>query len=1277
MKLFFKTLILIAVSAMGVVACEEVNVDEPNIEFNYKTTLTAATPTSPETRVEFSENDETSEIDLKWEVDDEFTVYNNDGIQTGIFTCTDAENGTFSSESTLTEGTIYTAKYNENGDLSSQNGDEINNLDAACQMEAAFIYGDGETITFEHQMAIMTFEFESAVRPAKLVFENGDDIYTVTYSEIEPSNGVYTSHIMIEPCEVETRTLTFSLYATEDAEEEAYDIRTVETSKAYLSGYRYTASVSNLENIAWSGTGTESDPYQIETADQLRNLATKVNSGTNYEGKFFEMMNDIDLGGEDNEFTAIGTYSTSFKGSFNGGNYKVSGLYINQSESYQGLFGCIYSATIKNISVSGSVTGAYQVGGIVGCIIFSTVDNCYNEAKVHGTSADVGGIVGWVNSPSCYVTNCYNIGDISGEIMNIGGIIGYMSSTYTYVINCYNTGNISCTVTDDDSTNIGGIVGMIAANNTVDNCYSTGNMSGGASYIGGVVGQANSSSIINNCYYDSTVYSGGQSYDGVTGVTTNEMQAESFVTELNNNAFTYNESDTTGNAACAWIVVSNDYPALDFDNSPTFTRIATTCIDLGSGTELDPYQIENSTQLLDLATTVNASTNYEGKYFKLTSDIDLGDEAWTPIGTGTTTTNAFGGIFDGDDHSITGLYVNGSSVCQGLFGSVYNGTIKNLYVGGEVTYSATYQHTGLIAGLAMYATFSSCTTLEGSSVSGGNNNVAGIAGYAKGCTFEKCTNNANINSSTRHVGGIAGYCSPDGATAIISCSNTGAINSSNCAGGIAGTFGSGDNTSYIINCSNNGSVKVSSQYAGGLIGVNQGGAIYNSYNTGTIECNDCAGGLVGSHQTYNSYSAIMSNCYTSGSTSGSTNVGLVVGLNDSSIITSCYYDNSNSGSAIGSDSGSSEITSMTTSDMQSKDFITTLNNDAYSISTACAWVMVSSDYPALDFDAVPTFTKIATSCTEVGSGTESDPYKIDNATQLRDLATTVNAGENYSSKYFLMTNNIYLGGEDDEFPVIGNSNNTFNGTFNGDYYTISGLYISGHNGYEGLFGCISGATIENLKVSGNIVKGGMFVGGIVGQSSGSIINNCSSNVTIGSYNSGFAGGIAGLAIDNSIIINCCNTASIESNYDAVSGIASVQKSYIVNCYNIAEKVSGASDSYEFMSTGGIAGHAVDSEIFNCYSSAEVYITYNGVEYEFIPSAESHVGSMPTAVSTESSDHSIIGWNSSTTVSNCYAYSNYSNKSVLNSGVSTYNATNPSIKACTWKLLNGYAVFDWQ
>lgn len=322
--------------------------------------------------------------------------------------------------------------------------------------------------------------------------------------------------------------------------------------------------------------------YQIYTAAGLKAFASAVNSGeVSIDAK---LMNNIDLNGSgDNQWTPIGWYTSDsdccvYSGEFDGGGFEVSGLYIYNTDGtsgqYQGLFGYIGGATIKNLGVRGSVTGYQYVGGIVGRAKAtsedpSTISCCYNAASVEGSDTYVGGVVG---STSYYTTSdCYNIGSVKGS-SRVGGIIGYVD-IYSTITNCYNKGTIEA-LTD----NVGGIVGRMQSSTTVNYCYSAGSVVSAAessTYVGGVVGYPNTNntnpSIVSYCYYDNTVATGVSgavnSDDNGTdycGLSTDDMQGS--VSTIGTLLYYLSQDDNTGWTADTESI-NGGYPILTWQNS--------------------------------------------------------------------------------------------------------------------------------------------------------------------------------------------------------------------------------------------------------------------------------------------------------------------------------------------------------------------------------------------------------------------------------------------------------------------------------------------------------------------------------------------------------------------------------------------------------------------------------------------------------------------------------------------------------------------------------------
>lgn len=153
---------------------------------------------------------------------------------------------------------------------------------------------------------------------------------------------------------------------------------------------------SNIENNPW---GSESNPYIIGTRGQLVTLSNIVRGVTNatnsqytsdvykyvkgtiasYGGAYFKLARSIASIGN---ITPIGTISNVFAATFDGNNNNLSGLNISVAGNNVGLFGYISGATIKNLTVKGSVKGSSNVGGVVGYALNSTIENVTNNASV-------------------------------------------------------------------------------------------------------------------------------------------------------------------------------------------------------------------------------------------------------------------------------------------------------------------------------------------------------------------------------------------------------------------------------------------------------------------------------------------------------------------------------------------------------------------------------------------------------------------------------------------------------------------------------------------------------------------------------------------------------------------------------------------------------------------------------------------------------------------------------------------------------------------------------
>lgn len=287
----------------------------------------------------------------------------------------------------------------------------------------------------------------------------------------------------------------------------------------------------------WDGTTktapkTENGVYQIGTAAELAWFADAVNGGQKaINGK---LTANINLNGK--PWTAFGEYNykdeanSGFAGTLDGDRHIVSGL-----QSTEGLVSCLSSVgTVKNLTVIGTVSGSSHVGGIA-ATSSGTVENCLFDGTVttSSSSASAGGIVGRASKGN-RIVNCVNTGDIKNtctsysSTLNIGGIVGY---TYGTVENCYSTGNVSARTDRDTNKGIGGIAGQVYASAVLRNCYVTGAVTGPKAGISPVVNLVASGATVENCYYLHAAGTGA-AIVGTAQKTAEEMRTPEFAAEM-------------------------------------------------------------------------------------------------------------------------------------------------------------------------------------------------------------------------------------------------------------------------------------------------------------------------------------------------------------------------------------------------------------------------------------------------------------------------------------------------------------------------------------------------------------------------------------------------------------------------------------------------------------------------------------------------------------------------------------------------------------------------
>lgn len=393
-----------------------------------------------------------------------------------------------------------------------------------------------------------------------------------------------------------------------------------------------------------AGSGTQEAPYLVSTAAQLRKAAGE----TNNQGVYYKLTNDIYLNG--NETTDWATFdwdnatglnqwfrrgnldaADQFNGNFDGCGYTVYGIYYKDSLDNQGGTRCALfpvtgpNAVISNVIIRGSfIQSNYSAGSVIG---ETTTNGAEDKACVSG----------------CYADNTV----IVKGYAYAGGIVG--TGQRTDFNNCGFTGTVS-TVT---GTNASGIMGDIWSQGTMNNCYAV---------------NYQLSANMNNFWPASNIYS-----------TVEETVANVKPTVLT--ADLMKGSDAIANMAfnrLDWDFFYDGYPV---------PCVRANGYASGTGDAGDPYIIKTEAQLKYL---VN-DTDTAGKYYKLANDIVVNEslagnpklwimtvyEGNNPVGA------TFNGNLDGDGHTVSGLFYNGSATGNKYWASV--GLIPR--AGGDATVS--------------------------------------------------------------------------------------------------------------------------------------------------------------------------------------------------------------------------------------------------------------------------------------------------------------------------------------------------------------------------------------------------------------------------------------------------------------------------------------------------------------------------------------------------------------------------------------------------------------
>ena len=821
---------------------------------------------------------------------------------------------------------------------------------------------------------------------------------------------------------------------------------------------------------AWDGSGTQADPYQISSADDWNALATAVEGGESYSGKYFKLTKNIDK-----VETMVGcSKDKAFAGHFYG-NGKTLAAYYNTSEPYTAPFRYINGATITDLTVDGIIwTTAQFAGGLVAV------------ANGNNVIAD------------CRISVAMN-SEVNGDGTH-GGVVAFIDGGFTIIDNCL----FDYWLLGSETTNCGGFVGWCKTNSgasvMLTNCFfNPAQVTMSGSGCKAFVRYSGANLVkMDRCYYTDHTFGLGQgeSRKGFSTASILEDLGDGWTTS-NGNAV---PAMSVSNIACAYVTgikLRYQYTGSPIDIDYTVTRADGKV--LTKGTDYDAV-ITHNTVPTDPVTdqgyyklTLTGKGEYSGTKivtFNVENATDLASVTGNyVIQNGETVTGTLGSkvkisIADGATITLSGITIKGEDneaynwaglTCLGdatiVLADDTENTVGRFYQylpGIFIPENKTLTIEG--SGTLNVCTSDNIHDKEGAAAIGGHKSADCGNIVIKGGII-----NAKANPWAPGIG--CGYGKSGGYIRI----EGGVVNAT---GGLScGGIGSG----YL---GTNGPVTITKDAVVTAIAGDHGpysiGRGTDSWNgkskcgTVTIGCTlDADGKPVGGH----------------------------VGEVKASPFTYFYYT-----VALDGNDGSGTMTTKEV-DRGYDSNLTLADNLTREGYTFMGWVAENGGtkkfYPGgtkySELDVEPHTTITLTAQWMKGSGTAEAPYEIATDGDWLTMAYYINGGDGtYNNKYYKLMDDISISetvnkGETPACMIGTSETNAFSGTFDAGGHTLT-LDITDERDehYCGPFRFINGATIKNLHVTGTIVKMKQkHVGGIAGKAYGTnTITNCRSSVDI-------------------------------------------------------------------------------------------------------------------------------------------------------------------------------------
>lgn len=851
---------------------------------------------------------------------------------------------------------------------------------------------------------------------------------------------------------------------------------------------------------------------------------------------------------------------------------------------------------LAEVLATGSVEGTGMVGGLVGQGSGAEVRDACGAGSVTGTGTgnDVGGLAG--NLAGTRIERSYSRGAVQSTGLVVGGLVGSADAA-SILLNCHwdvdASGQPNCAGAPDST---GHVTGAMVLASTFAGWDFTTTWAIGHDGMASYPYLAALGSDFAHTVALATPYAAAVSVTGIDSIgetLTGQYQYHAGEPGMAEGGTTFRWlrspdgvepfTEIAGATASSYTLVPGDehhtfrfeVTVRDSVGNTGTPRTADLQFMAGSGTRADPWQIGNASQLARLNRYVGST--HRRHHFRLEADIDLGappwnvDEGWMTLGS---STQRFGGTFDGAGHTIRNLLLNRPAAThQGLFGYLDGSEVQNL-------------------------------RLESAAVSGGR--YSGIlAGYIHNSTVSRVVASGTVTSPSSEIGGLAGYNS----VSLIAMVDVDAVveGTANVGGLIGYTTGA---TAEVRLATVRGAVTGSGNSVGGLAGyvTNSGCLLVDAVSHASVTGTDQVGGLIGYF-----VSGTASRSFSTGPVSGSgSNAGGLVGRLGSGIAHACYWDIESSGQA---DSSLGE--GRPTAAMHQPATFAGYN-------FAGLWQAGEEDlgYPTLPAPLSYPHAQPVLLADLPGSGTTQDPFRLSTPDDLAAMHQDLGA-------HYRLANDIDLA------PAAGwdfgrgwmpvgsaTAGMRFTGSFDGAGHTLHNLAASRPTTpYQGLFGYTDGANVERVHLESANIHGGQYSGAVAGYAAGSSrIANVSVEGGIYSLSS-HSGGVVGYTansllslVDAQVFVEGTSNiggitgyltgATAEVRHSAVRGVVAGSGASVGGLTGYATN-SGLliADSYSRATVignsqvGGLIGYFLSGTASRCYSTGEVL------------SGESHVGGL--------------------------------------------------------------------